>query len=422
MGPLKEDLAAGSRSTAPAADQRLTVTLIGSLPPIKGVSPYTSHLLRSLADEPGLDIEFIGFRSIYPKRFYPGGDPVDRSLPAPQYPGVTVRNVLSWYNPLSWIWAGMTLKGDVVHAQWWSYILAPVYATVLAIAKLRGKRILLTLHNVDPHEEAWWKKALYRAIFLLGDWFIIHSEASREPLRLVYSRSADVVSVIRHGLLTPISRGDLSPTAARQRLGIPVENKTIICFGNIRPYKGVEDLLRALPEVLAACPSATLVIAGKPWIDWAPVDQLIDELKVRSHVRLFLDFVAEAEVELFFAAADVSVLPYTNFEGQSSVGTLSLFFRKPLIVSQVGGLPDLVSDPRAVVPPANPSALATAITSVLTDDGLRRKLETDIEEIAANLGWEPIAAQTAQLYRSLLPTPKQAEHPEEGATNHSSGR
>lgn len=392
-------------ATVPASHpqaQRLKVTLIGSLPPIKGVSPYTSHLLQSLADDPGLEIEFIGFSSIYPRGLYPGGDPVDRSLRPPQYHGVAVRNILAWYNPLSWIWAGLTLKGDVVHAQWWSHILAPVYSTVLAIAKLRGKRTLLTVHNVHPHERTWWKVALNRIVFFLGDRFIVHSEDNRESLRRAYGRTASAVSVIRHGILTPTSMEGVSAAEARLRLGIPAESKTVLYFGNIRPYKGIDHLLRALPTVLAACPSTSLVIAGKPWTDWQPMDRLIDELGIRSRLRLILDFVPAAEVGLFFAAADVVVLPYTHFDAQSGVGTLALSFRKPLIVSQVGGLPDLVLDQRAAVPPEDANALAAAIIDVLTNDGLRRKLEADCEEVATRFGWQPIAAETTHLYRSLL--------------------
>jgi glycosyltransferase involved in cell wall biosynthesis len=412
-------------STAPAQDghaERLRVTLIGTLPPIKGVSPYTSHLLKALADDPGLEIEFVGFRSIYPRWLYPGGDPIDRSQPSPQYPGASIRNILAWYDPLSWIRAGLTLRGEVVHAQWWSYILAPVYATVLAIAKLRGKRTLLTLHNVYPHERAWWKRALHRAVFFLGDRFIVHSEDNRESLGRVYRSAANTTSVIRHGILTLTSREGVSTTDARRRLGIPARDRTMLYFGNIRPYKGLNDLLRALPEVLAACPSTTLVIAGKPWTNWQPLGRLIDDLGVRSRVRLFLDFVPAAEVEPFFAAADVVVLPYTQFDAQSGVGALALSFRKPLVVSAVGGLADLVLDPRVAVPPWDASALAAAIIEVLTDENLRRKLETDADEVAARFGWQPIAAQTIDLYRSLVRVPDLERATEVATTRNPSRR
>jgi len=402
----EKGVAEGSRLATVSAsrrqNQRLRITLVGSLPPIKGVSAYTSHLLESLASNEGLDLEFLGFRSIYPKALYPGGEPVDHSLCPGEYPGVSVRNILTWYNPFSWIWAGCTMKGDVVHAQWWSYILAPIYGTILAIAKLRGKRTVLTLHNVDPHERAWWKKALHRAIFFLGDRFIVHSESNKGALQRIYGRSAHVVSVISHGILKLAPLQGLSASAAKGSLGIPTESKTVLFFGNIRPYKGVEALLRSFPEVLAACTSTTLVVAGKPWSDWQPPDRLIDDLGVRSNVYLFLDFVPATKVEEFFAAADLVVLPYTRFDAQSGVGALALSFGRPLIVTDVGGLPDLVKDPRAVVPPGNPRALAEAIIRVLSDDSLRRKLEIDAEEVAARFSWGPIASRTADVYRTLV--------------------
>ncbi|MBI1886463.1 MAG: glycosyltransferase [Chloroflexi bacterium] len=404
-------------SSANPLKDKLKVTLVGSLPPIKGVSPYTSHLLRALAADQTLDLEFVGFRSIYPRRFYPGGEPVDPSVIRGEYPGVKVRNVLAWYNPLSWVWAGLTLNGDVVHAQWWSYILAPVYATVLAIARLRGKRVVVTVHNVDPHERVWWKKALNRAIYSFGQRFIVHSEPNRESLGRLYGRSANAVSVVPHGILTAGPLKGLSPAEARAKLEIPAEAPVALCFGNIRPYKGVEVLLQAWPEVLKACPPARLVVAGKPWTEWEPFQRLIDGLGIASSLHLFLDFVPADRLEEFFAAADVVVLPYSQFDAQSGVGTLALFFAKPMVVTSVGGLPELVQDAQAVIPPDDAGALASAIAKILTDERLRGKLAADAAEVAARFSWEPIAAQTVEVYRTLVSagaTPAGGTEPFEG--------
>ena len=116
----------------------LNVTLIGTLPPHMGVADYTAHLVGGLTQARGLSLEVIDFVSLYPRWMYPGGRVRDSTARPPQFPNVRIRKLLAWYNPLSWLWAGLTLRGRVVHAQWWSYVLAPVYLTVLALARLRG--------------------------------------------------------------------------------------------------------------------------------------------------------------------------------------------------------------------------------------------------------------------------------------------
>jgi glycosyltransferase involved in cell wall biosynthesis len=114
-----------------------------------------------------------------------------------------------------------------------------------------------------------------------------------------------------------------------------------------------------------------------------------------------LRFIPEAEVEAFFAASDVVVLPYTHFDAQSGVGTLALFFEKALVVTSVGALPELTGDARAVVPPNDAEALARAITLVLEDAELRARLEEQSGRRARLYEWGNVAAKTREVYAAL---------------------
>ncbi|MCH7811017.1 MAG: glycosyltransferase family 4 protein [Chloroflexi bacterium] len=107
-------------------------------------------------------------------------------------------------------------------------------------------------------------------------------------------------------------------------------------------------------------------------------------------------------VDTLFRAADLAVFPYTHFDAQSAAGTLALSFGVPMVVSDVGGLPDLVDDRRAVVPANDERALAEALVEILRDDSLRAKLAADGERRAGELGWDVIARKTADVYRSLI--------------------
>lgn len=387
-------------STSSEAAARLRVSVIGTLPPVKGVSPYTSELLRSLSSRPRLDVAVTVFSDIYPRWAYPGGDPEEQDGAPPPLPRVRRSGRLSWYSPFSWAWSGLRLGGDVVHAQWWSYALAPVYVTVLGMARLRRKRIVLTVHNVEPHEGGFLRRLANRAVFRFAHRLIVHSEANKTTLQRMLRCDPGRITVLPHGVLETPRTGMSRPTA-RLRLGIPGDAHVVLCFGNIRPYKGVDVLLRAFGDVAASDPRALLMVAGQPWGDWTPYQRLIDELGLGDRVRIRLEYIPSAQIEPLFVAADLVVLPYTHFDAQSGVGTRALPFGRPLIVTNTGGLPDLVLDPEAVVPAGDAAALARAMARVLGDQELRDQMSVDSLAMAAALGWDGIAERTEEVYRQV---------------------
>jgi glycosyltransferase involved in cell wall biosynthesis len=376
--------------------------MLGALPPWRGVAPYTRHLLEGLEGVEGLDIEFIDFTSLYPQRLYPGGEPRDRNGTRPHFRKARVRGLLAWYNPLTWAWAGLTLRGRVVHAQWWSYILAPVYLVALALARLRGRRVVLTVHNVQLHEESRWKRWLYESVFRLANHFILHSQRNAEALAELYPSSAGRVTVVPHGLLTAGAARGPSRLEARRELDLPANGPVILAFGNIRAYKGLDVLLRALGRMLEEGQEPTLAIAGQPWGDFGPYQRIIDELGLDGHVRTWLGYVPDEAIPTFFAAADLAAFPYTHFDAQSGAAALALWFRLPMVVSDVGGLPDVVADPRSVVPPNDSIALARVMSTILADDALRAKLAADARQRALEFDWGVIARKTADVYSGLM--------------------
>lgn len=380
----------------------VSVTILGALPPWRAVGPYTRSLVQALDAIEDLDLEFLDFSSLYPPKLYPGGDPIDRTGSRPSFRRVRLRRLLAWYNPFSWVWAGLTLRGRIVHAQWWSFILAPVYFTVLGLARLRGRKVVLTLHNVLPHEGGRWQRWMFLSVLRFGHHFIVHAQRNVEALTAVYPPATGRVTVVPLGLHTVDAKRKLTAEEARIELGLPPSQPMILAFGNIRPYKGIDVLLQAFRRVLKVGQNATLVIAGQPWDNFEPYRLLVEELALGAHVRTWLQYVPEERVEVFFKAATLAVYPYTHFDSQSAAATLALSFDVPVLVSDVGALPDLVDDSRAVVPPNDPAALADAILAVLTDDSLRAKLATDARHSATQLDWGGIARQTIDVYGRVL--------------------
>ena len=269
--------------------------MLGALPPWRGVAPYTRHLIAGLEDVDELSVEFLDFKALYPRRLYPGGDPIDRNGTTVRFRSVAVRRFLAWYNPLSWLRAGLTARGQVVHAQWWSYVLAPVYLTVLGLARLRGKRIVLTLHNVAPHEGCRWQRWLYRSVLRLAQHFIVHTQQNAHTLMEAYPAAVGKITIVPIGLLTVPASRPMSAEDAREELGLMAGGPIVLAFGNIRTYKGVDVLLRAFRRVLDAGQQATLVIAGEPWGGFDVYSRLIDQLDLGAHVQTRLEYLSERE-------------------------------------------------------------------------------------------------------------------------------
>jgi glycosyltransferase involved in cell wall biosynthesis len=375
----------------------MDVTLISSLPPHKGITPYTLQLIEALSSHPDITVDAIGFRSMYPRMMYPGGEPEHVDLAAlDESPG---RRVMSWWDPTSWVRAGMSAKGDIVHAQWWSWFLAPSYITALGAAKRRGQPIVMTVHNTQPHELSGWKQRLNTAVIQMADHLIVHTERNRDTLaEMGISRSK--ISVIPLGVQAEPIAGEDRATA-RRALGIDEDARMVFLPGNIRRYKGTRVLAEAIGMLRGDVPKLRAVIAGELWKGSADPTDEVKALGVADLFDIRLGYVPDTQFRQLFDAADVVVLPYTHFDAQSAAATHALTAERALVVSDVGGLPDLVRDARAVVRGGDPSALAASLGAVLLDADLRRKLEGDTATVREAMSWSGVVEQTLAVYRQL---------------------
>ena len=384
---------------------KLRVSFISSLPPLKGVSSYSVPLLQALGERDDLEIEAVSFSRLYPERFYPGGTQSDPTAERPLLTGVRVHEVLDGVNPLSWVAGGCSLRGQIVHAQWWSQVLGPAYFTTLSIAKLRCRKVVITVHNVQAHEPSPWKSLVDRMVVALADHLIVHTRQNAVALVAAFPSMKGRVSIVAMGPQGVQGARGITRAAARKSLGIRSKGPVILFFGNIRPYKGLDVLLEAYASVQASLPAARLLVVGHPWKDSASVSQTLEHARRMAGVEVRPEFVPENEVEPYFAAAELVVFPYKGFEAQSGAASRALAFHRAMVVSDVGGLRELVRDPIAVVPPSQPAALAKAITRILGERGLRKRLEADTRLVARELDWPNIAAATADVYRKVLRKP-----------------
>lgn len=376
------------------------VTMVGSWPPHPGISAYCFQLAHAVGAR--LPLEFLSFRRMYPGFLYPGGAaPEDRSFPESDPGAVVVRGTLSWYNPLGWVLEGWRAQGELFHVQFWSLPLAPVLATVAFVGRLRGKKVLLTVHNFQARENRKAYAFALRVMIRLAHGVVVHTEP---PDWLVEScrRAGKPLRQIPHGALDLFTQFPVERAASRERLGLPLDAPTFLFFGAIRPYKGLDVLLRAFSQVAKESLEARLIIAGRPWGNGEQYQRMIDETGASARVRAVLDYIPTEEVPVYFSAADFVVLPYLEFAAQSGVALAAVAFGKPLIVADVGGLGTLQPNPQYVMKPGDDEGLARILARACREVSEWPRLAESSHEVAKAHQWSSVAEATVDAYRILL--------------------
>jgi len=281
------------------------------------------------------------------------------------------------------------LDADVVHYQWLT--MPALDAFLLPPRRPRA----MTAHYVLPLHPTRRQAATAHRVFGRMDAVVAHSEHGARRLREEAGVDPSRVHTIPHGAFDYLTRlSDEKPLPAELE---GAEGPVILFFGLLRPYKGLDTLLRAFREVQGA----ELWIVGNPRMDVGPLRELAAEAPGR--VRFVTRFVEDAEIPAIFRRADLVVLPYRDAE-HSGVLYTGLAFGKPLVLSAVGGFPEVAAEGAArLVPPEDPAALAAALAELLGDEPARAELAAAAERAAAGpYSWDAIARQTLSLYEEII--------------------
>ncbi|HWA54392.1 MAG TPA: glycosyltransferase family 4 protein [Solirubrobacterales bacterium] len=281
------------------------------------------------------------------------------------------------------------LDADVVHYQWLT--MPSLDAHLLPPRRPR----VMTAHYVLPPTASHRQIATARRTFGAMDAVIAHSEHGARSLRERVGLDPARVHVIPHGAFDYLTKLPEEKSLPPELEG--AEGPAILFFGLLRPYKGLEVLLDAFAQVSGA----ELWIVGNPRMDIEPLRRAASAASGR--VRFVTRFIDDAEIPAIFRAADVVALPYLDAE-HSGVLYTGLAFGKPLVLSEVGGFPEVAATGAArLVPPGDANALATALNELVSDDAARSQLAAAAREAATGpYAWDAIAAQTLALYEELL--------------------
>jgi len=273
------------------------------------------------------------------------------------------------------------------------------------LARLAGRKVVITVHDVESFVLKSSSVKLSYWVYRRAHGLIVHNIYSKEALLQYADLNPDVVDVIPHGhylhAITSLPEKSLS----RSSLGLLAGSKVILFFGQIKEVKGLDLLLDAMPAVLANVPEAILLVAGRPWkCEFSRYQQQIDRLGIEANCVTHIRFIPDNEVANYYAAADIVVLPYRCIY-QSGVLLMAMSYQKPVLVSDLPGMLDIVQDGVTgfVFKKNDKDSLAEKLSTVLVEDGMRHCVsENGYEYVVNHHDWNAIGHQTAALYKILL--------------------
>lgn len=334
------------------------IVLIGPVYPYKGgIAHYTSLLYRTL--EKRYDTELISYKMQYPRWLFKK-EQKDFSNNMFQIEGTQF--LLHTANPFNIIRVGWKIrnkKPKMVIMQWWHPYFAPCY---WLLEKILGKKIkkVFICHNVFPHERFPMDGFLIKMVLKNGDGFIVHSKSDGKDLLTVKPNANYEYNP--HPTYNAFKIRNLSKGEARKNLQLESNEKMLLFFGFVREYKGLKHLLNAMPLIRKKIKDIKLLVVGSFGEDKQDYMQLIQKNNISDCVSVIDEYTPDYEVEKYFAACDLVVLPYESAT-QSGIVQIAYGFEKPVVVTNVGGLPDVVTDGKTgyVVEEKNPIKLSEAI-------------------------------------------------------------
>lgn len=375
----------------------MKIVMVGPVYPYRGgIAQYTGLMSQNLAKEH--EVVNVSFKLQYPGFLY-HNEQKDYSNDT-----FCVSNAYNWLNtinPFNWISTARrinALKPELVLIQWWHPFFAPAYWSICKLLK-REIRVLFCCHNVLPHEGFPCKKLLARMVLRRGKGFIVHSVQDERDLHTLVHASN-----VCHAALPTFHvfrmRG-IGKEEARRQLNISEDREVLLFFGFIRKYKGLKHLLNAMPVILQARPNVHLMVVGEFFEgDRDDYIALIEQNGIPADALTLVDgYLPDKEVEPYFAASDLVVLPYESAT-QSGIVQIAYGFETPVVATAAGGLPEVVADGKTgfVVPPLDDDALAAAVIRFFEEEKAG-DFQEGIRQEAYKYSWDRMNETVEQLYK-----------------------
>jgi glycosyltransferase involved in cell wall biosynthesis len=365
----------------------MNITIIGSAHPLRGGGIATfNERMAEVLQEQGHKVVIYSFSLQYPSFLFPGRSQFTDE-PAPK--GLEIRSVINSVNPFNWLSVGNRIKNekpDLIIVRYWLPFMGPCFGTILRrVRKNKHTKIVAITDNVIPHEHRPGDMAFTKYFLKSADAFLAMSKDVLKDLK----QFTDKPSVFSPHPVYDNYGNAVSREEACKKLGLNPADKYILFFGFIRKYKGLDLLLDAMKDERIKQAGIKLIVAGEFYGDGDSYLQQIQQNSIGNSVKLFTEFIPNDEIKYYFSATDLVVQPYRTAT-QSGITQVAYHFEKPMVVTNVGGLAEVVPDGKVgFVTEPDPTEIATAIIRFFQPDSLPN-LQQNIAAEKQKYSWDTL--------------------------------
>jgi len=363
------------------------IVIVGPVYPFKGgISHYTSLLYRVLSKK--FDVELISFKFQYPSFLYPGDEQTDYEND--NFKINNTQYIMHSINPINWLNTAMKItkiNPDLVIFQWWNPFFSPIFTSIAKLTRNNNKcKTIAICHNVLPHEKHIYDLAFTKLFFRFVDYFIVQSKIDEKKL-LELKPEADYKKTF-HPTYNVFKFEDISKETARKKINIGDEKKALLFFGFIREYKGLMTLIESVPGLKKRLNNLVVLVAGDFYTDKNKYLEKVKELNIEDCIIFKDGYIPDKEVGNYFSACDIVVLPYKSAT-QSGIVQIAYGFEKPVIVTNVGGLAEVVINGKTgfIIEPENHDELIDAVVKYY-EEKLEFDFSKNIREEEQKYSWD----------------------------------
>lgn len=365
----------------------MNITIIGSAHPLRGggIATFNERMAEVLQQQ-GHKVVIYSFSLQYPSFLFPGKSQFTDE-PAPK--GLEIRSVINSINPLNWISVGNRIKNekpDLIIVRYWLPFMGPCFGTILRrVRKNKHTKIVAITDNVIPHEHRPGDMAFTKYFLKSADAFLAMSKDVLKDLK----QFTDKPSIFSPHPVYDNYGNAVSKEEACKKLGLNPSEKYILFFGFIRKYKGLDILLDAMKDERIKQAGIKLIVAGEYYGDGDSYLQQIQNNGIGESVKLFTEFIPNDEIKYYFSATDLVVQPYRTAT-QSGITQVAYHFEKPMVVTNVGGLSEVVPDGKVgFVTEPDAAQIATAILKFY-ETGSLPDLKNNIASEKQKYSWDTL--------------------------------
>ncbi|MBM4176851.1 MAG: glycosyltransferase [Ignavibacteria bacterium] len=376
------------------------ICIVGPAYPYRGGNAlFVAHLYSALSET--YDVQVINFTKLYPKLFFPGTRQEDVSqVGIKTHPS---ERIIDSTNPFTWFKAVRKIKSlnpDLIAFIWYNPFFGMAFNVISGrLKKYFHGKVLFIAENIISHEARFIDSFLTKIALRHADKFLVLSEIVEKGIKELYPGK----NVFRSSLpIYDCYQFDslITKTDARKKIELPTDKNVILFFGYIRAYKGLMYLIEAMPNVLKFDPDAMLLVVGEFYEEKEKYFDAVKSLGLGRNVKFVAEFVPNEDVGLYYTASDLVVLPYKSAT-QSGILNIAYGFKRPVVVTNVGGLPELVEEGKTgfIVEANNPNTIAEGIIKYFSSKD-KSKFEKNIEEFVQKSGFKSIEAVFEKIFNS----------------------